>query len=137
MLLLGLGRLEDASHWSPEPLSPWGAPGEQLDHAMWGTGSVGKVSESPLTWAEGGAGDLLERLPITEGTTVEWRRVGACPGALLPAPATAVVARRPLRPGGPATVHCKRRCTALTHQQSPVQQGQKLSLGLTRSSATP
>ena len=46
--LSGLGRLKDASDRSPEPLSPWGAPGAQLDRATWGTGSVGKVSEPAL-----------------------------------------------------------------------------------------
>lgn len=72
----------------------------------------------PLTWAERGAGYFLEGLPIAEGAAIEWGGVGARPGALLPAPATAVVARRPLRPGGPATIHCRRRQTGERDAQS-------------------
>lgn len=60
-----------------------------------------------LTWAHGGAGSLLEGLALAEGASVEGGRVGAGPRALLPAAATAVRARRPLCPAGPATVHCE------------------------------
>lgn len=70
---------------------------------------VGEQVCDPLTWAERGAGYFLEGLPIAEGASIEWGGVGARPGALLPAPATAVVARRPLGPGGPATIHCRMR----------------------------
>lgn len=60
-----------------------------------------------LTWADGGTGGLLEGLALAEGPSVEGGGVGAGPGALLPASATAVGAGRPLCPAGPATIHCK------------------------------
>lgn len=52
-----------------------------------------------LTRAERSAGDFLYGHPFTKGTSIEWSRVGAGPGTLLPAPATASVAVGPLGPG--------------------------------------
>lgn len=92
---------------APEPLSL----GSGSTGGPWKPGVGPRVSEVPLTWAEGGAGYFLEGLPVAEGAAVERCGVGARPRALLPAPAAAVVARRPLGPGGPAPVHCRRRGT--------------------------
>lgn len=80
---------------APEPLSL----GSRSTVGPWKPGVGPRVSEVPLTWAEGGAGYFLEGLPIAEGAAVERCGVGARPCALLPAPAAAVVARRPLGPG--------------------------------------
>lgn len=59
-----------------------------------------------LTWTERVAGDLLHRHALAEGPAVERRRVGAGSRPLLDAPPTRHVAGRPLRPQGPAAVHC-------------------------------
>ena len=76
-----------------------------------GTGAgwvwAGRPPARGLTWAHGGAGGLLEGLALAEGASVERGRVGARPCTFLPATAAAVGAGRPLRPAGPATVHCK------------------------------
>lgn len=57
------------------------------------------------TWAQGGAGCFLDILPLTEGASVERRRVGAAPAPFLPAAPTAGAADRPLGPRRPPTVH--------------------------------
>lgn len=57
------------------------------------------------TWAQGGAGCFLDILPLTEGTPVERRRVGAAPAPFLPAAPTAGAADGPLGPRRPPTVH--------------------------------
>lgn len=57
------------------------------------------------TWAQGGAGCFLDILPLTEGTPVERRRVGAAPAPFLPAAPTGGTADGPLGPRRPPTVH--------------------------------
>lgn len=57
------------------------------------------------TWAQGGAGCFLDILPLTEGTPVERRRVGAAPAPFLPAAPTAGAADGPFGPRRPPTVH--------------------------------
>lgn len=65
---------------------------------MWEAAAAG-------TWAQGGAGCFLDILPLTEGTPVERRRVGAAPAPFLPAAPTAGAADGPLGPRRPPTVH--------------------------------
>lgn len=50
------------------------------------------------TWTQGAAGALLHRHALTEGSSVERRRVGAGARALLHASAAAHVTGRPVRP---------------------------------------
>lgn len=65
--------------------------------------------EQSLTGAQRGAGQFLYGLAVTGQPSVEGGRVGAAAGSLLEAPPTAAVARRPLRPCGPAAIHCDKR----------------------------
>lgn len=58
------------------------------------------------TWAEGVARQLLDALTFTDGAPVQRGGVGAAARALLVTTAAAAVAHGPLRPRGPASVHC-------------------------------
>lgn len=60
-----------------------------------------------LTGAQGVAGALLHRHALAERPAVQRRRVGAGASPLLDAAAAAHVARRPVGPRRPATVHCR------------------------------
>lgn len=76
--------------------------------------AVGFHLELNLTGAQRGAGQFLDGLAVTGQPSVEGGRVGAAAGSLLEAPPTAAVARRPLRPRGPAAVHCDKRGESLS-----------------------
>lgn len=67
-----------------------------------------------LTWAERIAGDLLHGHALAECAAVERRRVGAGSGPLLDAPPAWHVTGRPLRPQGPAAVHCREKKSELS-----------------------
>ena len=64
-----------------------------------------KQKQYRRTRAQCGAGQFLDGLSITGRASVQRGGVSAAPGALLEAPPTAAVARRPLCPRGPAPVH--------------------------------
>ena len=64
-----------------------------------------KQTPSRRTCAQCGAGQFLDGLSITGRPSVQRGGISAAPGALLEAPPTAAVARRPLCPRGPAPVH--------------------------------
>lgn len=67
------------------------------------------AAAAALTGAQGVAGALLHRHALAERPAVQRRRVGAGASPLLDAAAAAHVARRPVRPRRPATVHCRER----------------------------
>lgn len=71
--------------------------------------AAGFELELNLTGAQRGAGQFLDGLAVAGQPSVEGGRIGAAAGSLLEAPPTAPVARRPLRPRGPAAVHCDKR----------------------------
>lgn len=57
-----------------------------------------------FTWAQRSTGYFLHTLPFTEGTPIEWCRVGTSPCTFLIPSSTAAITHRPLCPGGPAAI---------------------------------
>lgn len=67
----------------------------------------GRIIISCHTWAEGITRQLLNALPFTDGSAIEWRWVGTAARAFLVTTTTAAVAHRPLCPCWPSTIHWK------------------------------
>lgn len=58
------------------------------------------------TWTQRVTGQFLDGLTLTDGSSVQRRRVGAAARPLLIATPTATATHRPLGPRRPAAVHC-------------------------------